>query len=167
MRYKLIMIKVDIISVGKLKEKFFVEASKEYLKRLHSFCKINIIEVPEYKCCNFPNQSQIQKIINEEGKYILKKIDTKSFKIALCIEGHLKSSEKLAKNFSELITTNGKNYFTFIIGGSYGLSDRVKKFSDFKLSMSPLTFPHQLSRVILLEQLYRIFTIQTGKTYHK
>lgn len=167
MRFNLIMIKIDIISVGKLKEKFFAEASKEYLKRLQSFCEINIIEVTEYKCCNYPNQSQIQKTIDEEGKSILKKIYPKSFKIALCIEGHLKSSEQLAKNFSELISTGGKNYFTFIIGGSYGLSEQIKQYSDFKLSMSQLTFPHQLSRVILLEQIYRIFTIQMGKTYHK
>lgn len=161
------MIKIDIISVGKLKEKFFTEASKEYLKRLQPFCKTNIIEVPEYKCCNSPSQSQIQKTIDKEGKSILKKIDTRSFKISLCIEGYLKSSEELAKNFSELISIKGKNYFTFIIGGSYGLSEQIKQYSDFKLSMSPLTFPHQLSRVILLEQIYRIFTIQSGKTYHK
>lgn len=161
------MIKIDIISVGKLKEKFFKEASDEYIKRLQSFCKINIIEIPEYKCFNDPNQSQIQKVINEEGKHIIKKIDPKSFKISLCIEGHLESSEKLANKFSKLITIDGKNHFTFIIGGSYGLSEQVKQFSNFKLSMSPLTFPHQLFRIILLEQIYRIFTIQAGKTYHK
>ena len=161
------MIKIDIISVGKLKEKFLKEASNEYIKRLQPFCKINIIEVPEYKHFLNPNPSQIQKVINEEGEYIIKKTTPKSFKVAMCIEGHLASSEKLADGFSKLITINGKNHFTFIIGGSYGLSKQVKQFSNFKLSMSPLTFPHQLSRIILLEQIYRIFTIQSGKTYHK
>ena len=161
------MIKIDIISVGKLKEKFFTEASNEYLKRLQPFCKINVIEVPESKCGNCPNQSQIKKIKDEEGKYILKKIDSKSFKVSLCIEGYLKSSEKLANKFSKLVATDGKSHFTFIIGGSYGLSEEVKKCSNIKLSMSRLTFPHQLSRIILLEQIYRIFTIHSGKTYHK
>lgn len=167
MRFNLKMIKIDIISVGKLKEKFLQEASNEYIKRLQPFCKINIIEVTEYKCCNNPNQSQIQKVIVEEGKYISKKIDPKSFKISLCIEGHLESSKKLSDKFLKLTTIHGKNHFTFIIGGSHGLSEQVKQFSDFKLSMSPLTFPHQLSRIMLLEQIYRIFTIQSGKTYHK
>lgn len=161
------MIKIDIISVGKLKEKFLKEASNEYIKRLQSFCKINIIEIPEYKHFNNPNPSQIQRVINEEGKYIIKKIDPKSLNISLCIEGHLESSEKLSNKFSKLINIDGKNHFTFIIGGSYGLSEQIKQFSDFKLSMSLLTFPHQLSRIILLEQIYRIFTIQSGKTYHK
>lgn len=167
MRFNKTMIKIDIISVGKLKEKFLKEASNEYIKRLHPFCKINIIEIPEYKCFNDPNQSQIQKTISEEGKYIIKKIDPKSFKVSLCVEGCLESSEKLSNQFSKLITIDGKNHFTFMIGGSYGLSEQVKQFSDFKLSMSPLTFPHQLCRIILLEQIYRIFMIQAGKTYHK
>ncbi len=167
MRFNLKMIKIDIISVGKLKEKFLQEASNEYIKRLQPFCKINIIEVAEYKCCNNPNQSQIEKAVAEEGKYILKKLDSKSFKISLCIEGHLESSKELSDKFLKLTTIDGKNHFTFIIGGSYGLSEQVKQRSDFKLSMSPLTFPHQLSRIILLEQIYRIFTIQAGKAYHK
>ena len=93
------MIKIDIISVGKLKEKFLKEASNEYIKRLQPFCKINIIEVPEYKHFLNPNPSQIQKVINEEGEYIIKKTTPKSFKVAMCIEGHLASSEKLADGF--------------------------------------------------------------------
>ena len=167
MRFNLKMIKIDIVSVGKLKEKFLQEASNEYIKRLQSFCKINIIEVAEYKCCNNPSQSQIEKAIVEEGKYILKKIDPKSFKISLCIEGQLESSKELSDKFLKLTAINGKSHFTFIIGGSYGLSEQIKQHSDFKLSMSPLTFPHQLSRIILLEQIYRVFTIQAGKIYHK
>lgn len=159
------MVKIEILCVGKLKEKYLNQACDEYIKRLKPFCKLKITQIQEYSC-NSSNQSQIKKVIEEEGNRILKKLNNTSFKIALCIEGQLMSSEELAKKSQKLLTSGTSN-ITLIIGGSHGLSQKVKQASNFKLSMSPLTFPHQLARVILLEQIYRAFTIQSKKTYHK
>lgn len=159
------MVKIEILCIGKLKEKYLNQACDEYIKRLTPFCRIKITQIPEYKC-DSQNQSQIKKVIQEEGNRILKKLNKTSFKIALCIEGQLMSSEELAKK-SQKLFANGTSNITLIIGGSHGLSQKVKQASNFKLSMSPLTFPHQLARVILLEQIYRAFTIQSKKTYHK
>ncbi len=159
------MVKIEILCIGKLKEKHLNQACDEYIKRLTPFCRIKITQIPEYRC-DGANPSQIKKIIQEEGNRILKKLNKTSFKIALCIEGELMSSEELAKKSQKLLT-GGISNITLIIGGSHGLSQKVKQASNFKLSMSPLTFPHQLARVILLEQIYRAFTIQSRKTYHK
>ena len=159
------MVKIEILCIGKLKEKYLKQACDEYIKRLTPFCKLKITQIPEYKC-DSPNQSQIKKIIQEEGNRILKKLNKTSLKIALCIEGQLMSSEELAEKSQKLLASGISN-ITLIIGGSHGLSQKVKQASDFKLSMSPLTFPHQLARVILLEQIYRAFTIQSKKAYHK
>ena len=159
------MVKIEMLCVGKLKEKYLNEACEEYIKRLKPFCKFKMVEIPEYKCSN-PNESQIKKIVEEEGNRILKRLNNSSFKISLCIEGRMMSSQELSSKSSKLLT-GGVSNISLIIGGSYGLSQKVKQVSNFKLSISPLTFPHQLARVILLEQIYRIFTIQNKITYHK
>ena len=159
------MVKIEILCIGKLKEKYLNQACDEYIKRLTPFCRLKITQIEEYKR-DSSNPSQIKKIIQEEGNRILKKLNKTSFKIALCIEGQLMSSEELAKKSQKLLA-NGTSNITLIIGGSHGLSQKVKQASNFKLSMSSLTFPHQLARVILLEQIYRAFTIQSKKTYHK
>ncbi len=161
------MLTVNVICIGKLKEKYLRLACEEYQKRLSGFCKLNILELPEYKLPAEPSQSQIDKGIFEEGKSILEKLRPGvSYQIPLCIEGKLLSSEQLAKRLSE-IALNGKSEVNFIIGGSFGLSPEVKQKADLKLSMSPMTFPHQLARVMILEQIYRAFQINQNGKYHK
>ena len=161
------MLTVNVICIGKLKEKYLRLACEEYQKRLSGFCKLNILELPEYKLPAEPSQSQIDKGISEEGKSILEKLRPGvSYQIPLCIEGKLLSSEQLAKRLSE-IALNGKSEVNFIIGGSFGLSPEVKQKADLKLSMSPMTFPHQLARVMILEQIYRAFQINQNGKYHK
>lgn len=160
------MIKITIIAVGKLKEKYFTAASDEYIKRLSRFCKMNVIEIEPAKTGDSPSQKEIDSCLSDEGKRILQKIPADASVTALCIEGQLYDSEQL----SEEIVKNaaaGVGHRIYIIGGSYGLSDEVKKRADKKLSMSRMTFPHKLARVMLLEQLYRAFMIESGGTYHK
>ncbi len=157
---------VNIICVGKLKEKYLQDAVREYSTRLSAFCKFNIIELAEYKLPDKPSPSQIAQCLEDEGKRIISKISKNSFVIPMCIEGKIISSEEL----SELVSSagvNGKSTVDFIIGGSFGLSDEVKRLGDFKLSVGRMTFPHQLMRVMLSEQIYRAFQIMTGGKYHK
>lgn len=158
--------KITIISVGKIKEKFFTEAIKEYTKRLSKYCKLNIIELSDEKAPEKLSDKEMIQIKDKEGEKILKKIDDNSYLIALAIEGKQLSSEELAKRINDLGLT-GKSHITFVIGGSLGLSDKILKKSDLKLSFSRMTFPHQLFRVILLEQIYRSFRINSGEPYHK
>ncbi|MBQ3563534.1 MAG: 23S rRNA (pseudouridine(1915)-N(3))-methyltransferase RlmH [Clostridia bacterium] len=160
------MIKVTVIAVGKLKEKYFRDGCAEYEKRLSSFCKLNIIEIDETKCPSNPSQAEINKVIEGEGDKILSKIQKGTYVIAMCIEGNEISSNKLA-DMIENVSAYGDSHIVFVIGGSYGLSDRVKNISKFKLSMSPLTFPHMMARMMLLEQIYRAFMINSGSEYHK
>lgn len=160
------MLSVNIICIGKLKEKYLQMACDEYIKRLGAFCKIKIIELNEYKVPSNPSQSHIDKCILSEGELILSKINSSSYNITMCIEGKMLSSENLAEKFND-ISLNGKSEVNLIIGGSFGLSDEVKQKSNFKLSMSPMTFPHQLARVMLLEQVYRAFQINNNGKYHK
>ncbi|MBQ3053908.1 MAG: 23S rRNA (pseudouridine(1915)-N(3))-methyltransferase RlmH [Clostridia bacterium] len=150
---------ITVICVGNLKEKFYKDACNEYIKRLGRFGKITIKELSESKGGN-------KQDIEKEGKEIIKVMPKGSFIIPLCIEGKLLSSPALADKFSEL-ANGGISEITFIIGGSDGLSAEVKDMGNFKLSFSPMTFPHQLMRVILLEQVYRAFTIIEGTAYHK
>lgn len=150
------MIKINIIAVGDLKEKYLVEATAEYTKRLKRFCELNIIEVSESKK---PDPRP------EEGRVIKEKLKG-GFTIALDIKGAELSSEELSAKLSGLMTS-GHSTLNFIIGGSQGLDKELLKSCDFRLSFSKLTFPHQLMRVILLEQIYRAFTIQNNITYHK
>lgn len=160
------MLRVNIVCVGRLKEKYLRDACAEYSKRLQSFCKFEIAEVDEEKISDSPNTSQIENILNCEGKRILSKIDRGANVIAMCIEGKQKSSEELSAYFDNA-AVRGISTLTFVIGGSWGLSDEVKKRADLRLSMSEMTFPHQLARVMLCEQIYRGFSISAGTKYHK
>ena len=150
---------IKIICVGKIKEKFFKDAIEEYSKRLSKYTKINIIEVQDI---NLNNEELIKQ---KEKELILKHIEQKDYIITLEIEGKELSSIELSKKIEELEQQNPN--ITFIIGGSYGLDDEIKKISNYKLSFSKLTFPHQLFRVILLEQIYRAYKIKNNETYHK
>ena len=150
---------IKIICVGKIKEKFYKEAIEEYQKRLSKYTKLNIIEVEDI---NLDNEELIKQ---KESEQILKHIEKKDYIITLEIEGKQLSSIELSKNIEELEITNPN--ITFIIGGSYGLANEIKNMSNFKLSFSKLTFPHQLFRVILLEQIYRAYKIKNNESYHK
>ena len=160
------MVKITVLAVGKLKEKYFRDACAEYEKRLSAFCKLNITEIEETKCPSSPSDTEIANVIFDEGEKIISKIPKGSYVIPLCVEGKEISSEKLATTISNA-TVTGESHFVFIIGGSWGLSEKVKNMAKFKLSMSPMTFPHMLARVMLLEQIYRSFMITAGTEYHK
>ncbi len=160
------MVNVNIICVGKLKEKYLRDASSEYIKRLTAFCKLNIIEISPYALPDSPSAAQIEMGLIDEGKRILQKINPGAYVYAMCIEGKQRSSVSLSEEFDSLCVS-GESNLTFIIGGSFGLSDEVKKRANAKLSMSEMTFPHQLARIMLLEQIYRAFQISSGGKYHK
>ena len=160
------MIKVTIICVGRLKDRFFEDASAEYLKRLGAYAKTDIIEIKAENLPDEPNESQIKNALKTEGEAIIKKIPSGAEVIPLCIEGKGLSSEELASVFSTG-ASSGTSHFVFIIGGSYGLSDEVKSLGKLKLSMSRMTFPHRLARIMLLEQIYRACKINAGEKYHK
>ena len=160
------MIDVMIICVGKLKEKFYQEAAAEYVKRLGGYCKLNIVELPEQKLPKNPSLGEIQSAREREGDAIRGKIPPNSSVVVLAIEGKPRSSEELAEMISAWANSASK-HLVFVIGGSYGLHPSVKAEAQVQLSMSPMTFPHHLARVMLLEQLYRAFKIQEGSDYHK
>lgn len=161
------MIKINIICIGKIKEKYFTDAISEYAKRLTAFCKFSVVELAEEKIRNNnPNQSEISEVIEAEGDRILKKIASGDYVVAMCIEGKQLSSEELSAMIDNAAIT-GKSTINFIIGGSYGLSKAVKSRANFKLSMSKMTFPHQMARMVLSEQIYRAFEISTNGKYHK
>ena len=159
------MINITLIAVGKLKEKYLRDAVDEYSKRLGAFCKINIIEIDEEKIGDNPSSAQIQNVIEKEGQRIIKKIPKSSNIISLCIEGKEYSSPDFSKLIENISMTSSS--ICFIIGGSFGLSDEVKKLSNYKLSFGKITLPHQLARVILLEQIYRAFSISNNSKYHR
>ena len=157
---------IKIIAVGKLKEKYLKDAFAEYEKRLNGFCRLTVDEIEQEKLSDAPSEKEIAKALDTEAEKILQKIPAGSFVIPLCIEGKQIPSEK----FAELISREsaaGAGTFVFIIGGSCGLSDRVKSKADFKLSMSEMTFPHRLARIMLAEQIYRAFSIINNRKYHK
>ena len=161
------MLKINIICIGKIKEKYFSEAIAEYSKRLGAFCKLQIVELAEERIRdNNPNASQIDEVLKAEGRRIMLKISPSDFVAAMCIEGKQLSSEELSDKLDK-IALSGKSTVDFVIGGSYGLSDEVKSRADFKLSMSRMTFPHTMARMILCEQIYRAFEISTNGKYHK
>lgn len=159
------MQKVNIICIGKIKEKYFADAIVEYSKRLSAFCKFTITELPEEKLRG-DNPSEIAAVIDSEGKRIMQKLSPADYVIAMCIEGKQLSSEELSATLRNLAVT-GRSTVDFVIGGSYGLSDEVKKRADLRLSMSRMTFPHTMARMILSEQIYRAFEIATNGKYHK
>ncbi|WP_372996279.1 23S rRNA (pseudouridine(1915)-N(3))-methyltransferase RlmH [Lutispora sp.] len=157
---------ISIITVGKLKEKYLKEAVSEYSKRLSKYCKLEIIEVPDEKAPETMSRAEEEAVKQKEGQAVLKHVKNDTYVVALAIDGKMLSSE----GFSEFINSlgiRGKSNIAFIIGGSLGLSDEVLRRADYKLSFSPMTFPHQLMRVILLEQIYRGFKIMRGEVYHK
>ena len=160
------MLSVQILCVGKLKETYWRDACAEYGKRLSAFCKFQIVEVDEARVPDNASAAQIAEALRQEGERLLAHIPGGSRVIALCIEGRTQSSEGLAAQLDSL-AVNGISHVSFVIGGSWGLSPAVKQRSDMRMSMSPMTFPHQLARVMLCEQIYRAFQISSGGKYHK
>lgn len=158
--------KISIISVGKLKEKYLKQGIEEYIKRLGPYASVEIQEVSDEKAPENLSEAQMEEVKQKEGERILSKVGQDTHVITLEIEGKMVSSEKLAEQLDQL-ATYGKSKIAFIIGGSLGLSDEVKSRSDFALSFSKMTLPHQLMRLILLEQVYRAFKINRGEPYHK
>ena len=157
---------ISVISVGKLKEKYLKLGIEEFSKRLSKYCKLDLIELEDEKCPENLSEKDMEIVKNKEGQRILSKIKNNSYVIALAIDGKKLSSEELADTISKL-AVRGNSHITFIIGGSLGLSDEVLKRADYKLSFSKMTFPHQLMKLILLEQVYRAFRINNTEPYHK
>lgn len=155
--------KLQIIHAGDFKENYLTAAYNEYCKRIKGFSEITDISVKERPVTDM---SQVEKALREEGQDILSKLDPRAYTVALCVEGKQLASEEFASLF-EKVTLDGYSNISFIIGSSHGLSDEVKKRADLKLSFSKMTFPHQLMRVILSEQIYRALSIINGSKYHK
>ncbi len=156
---------ISIICVGKLKEKYLKDAIDEYTKRLSRFCNVEIVEVPDQKIPEKASEKVEEQILEKEGDVILSKIKNDSFVIAMCIEGRLVSSEELADTVRN--TSMKSSHIFFVIGGSLGLSQKVKKRADECISFGKITLPHQLMRVVLCEQVYRAFKINANESYHK
>lgn len=161
------MIRINLITVGKLKEKYWRDAVSEYAKRLSAFCKLEIAELSEYRLSDNPSDKEIIAALENEAGTMTKYTDGNGvYNIAMCIEGKQLSSEELSAKMEEC-GTRGYSTINFIIGSSFGIAESLKKKCDFKLSMSKMTFPHQLARVMLLEQIYRGFQISNHSKYHK
>ncbi len=160
------MLNITVLCVGKLKEAYWRDACAEYQKRLGAYCRLSVIEVEECRAPDAPSPAQLAAVIEEEGRRLLAKIPTGAAVVPLCIEGESVTSEGLTDKI-ERLTVGGVSHLVFVIGGSWGLSEAVKRAGRWRLSFSPLTFPHQLARVLLLEQLYRCMQIRTGGKYHK
>lgn len=158
--------KITLITVGKIKEKYFTDAIAEYAKRLSRYCKLEIIEVTDEKTPDGASEALENQIKEKEGERILSKISDSAYVVALAIEGKQLSSEELADKM-EKWNVGGISHLVFIIGGSLGLTPKVLNRADYKLSFSKMTFPHQLMRVVLLEQIYRSFRIRNNEPYHK
>ena len=157
---------INIVCVGKIKEKYLKLGIDEFKKRLSKYCKLDVIELDDEKAPENLSDKEMLMIKDKEGKKILSKVKANSYVIALAIDGKNISSEELADTMSKL-AVRGSSHITFIIGGSLGLSDDVLSRADYKLSFSKMTFPHQLMRLILLEQVYRAYRINNGEPYHK
>lgn len=160
------MLNVTLLCVGKLKESYWRDACAEYEKRLSAFCRFRLVEVAEERLPDNPSAAQIAATIDAEGKRLLEKIPREAAVIPLCIEGKELDSPSLSA-YIDRLTVGGTSHIVLLIGGSWGLSDEVKNRAALRLSMSPMTFPHQLARVMVLEQIYRAFQISTGGKYHK
>ncbi len=160
------MLNITIIAIGKLKEQYLRDASAEYQKRLSASCKLNIVELNPEKLSDNPSAKEIENALNNEAKKIIEKIPKGAKVYSMCIEGKQRTSEELSTEIDAL-TVEGVSNIVFIIGGSFGLSDEVKKLSAYRLSMSKMTFPHQIARIMLLEQIYRAMQISLGTKYHK
>ena len=160
------MVSIQLICVGKLKERFYQDAAAEYQKRLGAFCRLSILELPEFRLPDRPSPAQVEAALSREAVQILDKLPKGGIVIALCVEGLTISSEALAQELERRMVS-GASQITFVIGGSYGLHPSVKQSAQLQLSMSPMTFPHHLARIMLLEQIYRSFQIRQGSSYHK
>ena len=158
--------KIKVVTVGKLKEKYLKDGIAEYLKRISRFAKLEMIELADEKTPDRASESENQKILGIEGQRILSKVGDRDFVIVLAIEGRTFSSEEFSKQLEEA-SIKGFSTLTFIIGGSLGLSSSVKNRANLSVSFGRLTLPHQLMRLVLVEQIYRAFTIQQGSPYHK
>ena len=159
------MIQVTVITVGNLKESYWRDAVGEYEKRLNGFCRTEILQLKEARLPEDPSEGEIRGALTEEGKRILAAMPPRSYRIALCVEGKQFSSEALAKKLEGVLAENG--HLCLVIGSSHGIAPEVKAACDLRLSVSELTFPHQMMRVLLLEVLYRCFSILRGTRYHK
>lgn len=160
------MQRVTVLCVGKLKEKFYIDAAAEYVKRLQRHCKLELIELPEQRLPDDPSPAEIQKALRAEGDAIRERLPKGGAVIALCIEGKPCSSQELSRRMADF-GVQGKTPLTFLIGGSVGLDEDLKRRADWRLSMSPMTFPHHMARIMLLEQIYRAYQIADGTKYHK
>ena len=160
------MQKITVLCVGKLKERFYQEAAAEYVKRLGRHCKLDVVELPESRLPEDPSPGEIQRALAAEAAAIREKLPRGGAVIALCIEGKPCSSVELSRRMQEL-AVSGKSQLTFLIGGSVGLAEDLKRQADWRLSMSPMTFPHHLASIMLMEQIYRACQIADGSKYHK
>ena len=157
---------VTLLCVGKMKEKYYTDAFAEYQKRLGAFCRFETEEIPEQRLSENPSEKEIAAALEREAAEIEKRIPSGAAVIAMCVEGRQMSSPALAEQLKGWMNA-GKGKFCFIVGGSFGMSEKIKARADMKLSVSPMTFPHHLFRVMLAEQVYRAFTILEGSRYHK
>lgn len=160
------MLNVTVIAVGKIKERYFAEACAEYAKRLSGMCSLKIVEVDDVPAPEKLSEKERDAVLEKEAQRVAEKVPKGSYIIPLCVEGRECTSPELAELLGSAMSS-GISSVTFIIGGSLGLAERIKKLGSVRLSFSRLTFPHRLMRVILLEQIYRAFTILNGRTYHK
>ena len=158
--------KITLVVVGQIKEKYYRDAVAEYAKRLSAYCTLNIIEVADEKTRENMSEAELRTLLSEEGERILAKLPSQAYVAALCIDGKQRDSVAMSR-WMDSLTVRGTSHIAFLIGGSVGLSDEVICRADEKISFSDLTFPHQLMRVILLEQIYRWFKISKGEPYHK
>lgn len=160
------MLSVKLICVGRMREKFYIEAFAEYAKRLSAYCKFECVELAEQRLSDSPSAKEISAALEKEGAEILKNVPDGAYLTAMCVEGRQMPSEAVAKLIAER-EGSGKPRLCFVIGGSFGMHESVKKRADLRLSMSEMTFPHHLARVMLAEQIYRGFKINEGSRYHK
>ena len=160
------MLSIKIICVGKLKEKFYLDAAAEYQKRMGGLCRLEVEELPEARLSSEPSEAEVEAALHREAESIFLRVPYGAVMVALCVEGKTIDSVGFSQ-FLELCATKGKSKLCFVIGGSFGLHQEVKDRAALQLSFSPMTFPHHLVRVMLLEQLYRAFQIQLGSKYHK
>lgn len=160
------MMNVQLITLGKLRDKYMKDFSGEYEKRLSAFCRLTLTELEPVKLSDTPSQKEIENALKKESDLIKSKIIHGSYVFSMCIEGRQLTSEEFSEKLED-IALCGKSNVTFIVGSSFGLSDEIKRMSDFKFSMSKMTFPHKMARIMLLEQLYRACSISHGGKYHK
>ncbi len=160
------VINITVIATGKLKEKYMRDFSDEYRKRLSAFCNLNIVELAPKPISDNPSEKEIQNALKAEAELIKKKIPKDAYVFSMCIEGKQMPSEAFSKKLSNL-AVSGRSSLVFVLGSSFGLDPEIKRLSDERFSMSEMTFPHQMARVMLLEQLYRAFQIESGGKYHK